>query len=453
MCVASEIRFEDQMFIDKIKSDINILLETWKGSCKDYNIEGFNCISKVRKKRKNARRHSGGIIVYYRKELEKGIQNIVIGTSSENRLWVKLGKNFFGFLEDVYMCAVYVPPISSVYSENDFMSLQNKISIFSGKGKILLLGDFNSRIGNKPAFVVQDSAEINRFDGSKLLPENYIIDDEIVRQNQDNIYNSQARKIENKLKEFENNIEFKEETDAAITCKENKQRKERERRQQQAQASMQVLSKTQKSRERDRQRLLRKWQKQFGKQQENRQKAPIRHRDASVQVKDDWAVVEDMDFPRLTKLSLPTLEEPEDLVKCGKMEYYDKVYDRVTTKNEKKLKRIDRIFHKVTTTDDPIIRQLAKTKGNVFATDAILATLMCCTRSTYSWDIIVQRVGKKLFFDKRDDSEFDLLSVSETATEPPQDEGNSINTPRNLALEATFINHNFSQQVLKQVCV
>lgn len=43
-------------------------------------------------------------------------------------------------------------------------------------------------------------------------------------------------------------------------------------------------------------------------------KAPIRHRDASVQVKDDWAVVEDMDFLRLTKLSLPTLDEPEDLL-------------------------------------------------------------------------------------------------------------------------------------------
>ena len=50
--------------------------------------------------------------------------------------------------------------------------------------------------------------------------------------------------------------------------------------------------------------------------------------------------------------------------------------------------------------------QLAKTQGNVFATDAILATLMCATRSVYSWDIVVQKVGKKLFFDKRDDSEF-----------------------------------------------
>ena len=39
--------------------------------------------------------------------------------------------------------------------------------------------------------------------------------------------------------------------------------------------------------------------------------------------------------------------------------------------------------------------------------------------------------------------------MSETAAEPPQDEANSLNSHRNLALEATFINHNFSQQVLK----
>lgn len=56
-------------------------------------------------------------------------------------------------------------------------------------------------------------------------------------------------------------------------------------------------------------------------------------------------------------------------------------------------------------------------------------------------------VGDKLFFDKRDNTEFDLLTVNETSVEPPQDDGNSLNSPRNLALEATFINHNFSQQV------
>lgn len=133
------------------------------------------------------------------------------------------------------------------------------------------------------------------------------------------------------------------------------------------------------------------------------------------------------------------------------MEYYDKTYDRVNVKHEKPLQRIDRVFHTVTTTDDPVIRKLSKTEGNVYATDAILATLMCCTRSNYSWDIVIDKIGDKLFFDKRDNTEFDLLTVNETSVEPPQEDGNSLNSPRNLALEATFINHNFSQQVLKTV--
>ena len=42
----------------------------------------------------------------------------------------------------------------------------------------------------------------------------------------------------------------------------------------------------------------------------------------------------------------------------------------------------------------------------VFATDAILATLMTCARSNYSWDITAQRIGDVLFLDKRDESEF-----------------------------------------------
>merc|ERR1711915_104921 len=168
-------------------------------------------------------------------------------------------------------------------------------------------------------------------------------------------------------------------------------------------------------------------------------------------VKADWIVVEEMDFPRLGKLSLPTVNGPSDLLQCGGLEYYDKVFDRINVKSERPLQRIDRIFHTVTTTDDPVIRKLAKTEpsANVFVTDAILATLMCASRSVYSWDIVVQKIGGKIFLDKRDNTEFDLLTVSEASAEPPQEEGSNLNSPRNLALEATFVNHNFSQQVLK----
>ena len=44
----------------------------------------------------------------------------------------------------------------------------------------------------------------------------------------------------------------------------------------------------------------------------------------------------------------------------------------------------------------------------------------------------------------------DLLTVSETAHDVVFDEGNGINSPTNLGLEATFINQNFSQQCLKR---
>lgn len=177
----------------------------------------------------------------------------------------------------------------------------------------------------------------------------------------------------------------------------------------------------------------------------------MKKRDASVFVQPSWEILEEMDFPRLSKLNLPGVEEPKDVYVCGALEYYDRAYDRVNCKQGKILQQVNRVHHKVTTTDDPIIRKLSKVEGNVFATDSIIATIMCAPRSVLSWDIVVQRVGDKLFFDKRDDSDFDLLTVHETAIEIPfsDDPNNSVNAPRHLALEATYINFNFSQQVLK----
>lgn len=42
-----------------------------------------------------------------------------------------------------------------------------------------------------------------------------------------------------------------------------------------------------------------------------------------------------------------------------------------------------------------------------------------------------------------------MLTVSETSSEQPMDEDKSINSPHNLALEATYINQNLTQQVLR----
>ena len=46
----------------------------------------------------------------------------------------------------------------------------------------------------------------------------------------------------------------------------------------------------------------------------------------------------------------------------GSLEYYDKRYDRISTKLEKKLMMVNRLIHKITTTKDPVIRQVNKKK-------------------------------------------------------------------------------------------
>ncbi|TYH47903.1 hypothetical protein ES332_D10G031000v1 [Gossypium tomentosum] len=170
---------------------------------------------------------------------------------------------------------------------------------------------------------------------------------------------------------------------------------------------------------------------------------------SSVDIQPEWNMLDQIPFLTFSKLSF-SVPEPEDLLICGALEYYDRSFDRITPKNERRLERFkNRNFFKVTTTDDPVIRRLAnEDKATVFATDTILSTLMCAPRSVYSWDIVIQRVGNKLFFDKRDGSQLDLLSVHETSQEPLPEAKDDINSAYSLSVEAAYINQNFSQQVL-----
>jgi len=177
-------------------------------------------------------------------------------------------------------------------------------------------------------------------------------------------------------------------------------------------------------------------------------------RQASVAVQPTWEKVEEFDLAKLAKLRGDS-PSAEDLQWCGFLDQYNDAYDKVTTKASVSLKRSEtKEFYPVTTTEDPVIEKLAiEDAGNVFATDAILAHLMASPRSVYPWDIVVQKLPNgALFFDKRDSTQFDFLTVNETSNTPPvksEDDPEGINAPERLSLEATTINQNFSQQVLK----
>ena len=172
--------------------------------------------------------------------------------------------------------------------------------------------------------------------------------------------------------------------------------------------------------------------------------------ESSVAVDVSWKVVETFEFHKFEKLSkLPPKEE--DLCWCGHLEYYEETYDRVQSKRPTPLKIIeDREFYYESTLNDPVIEELAESSGGkVFATDAILASIMCAARSQLSWDIVATKIGGLLFLDKRDDSSFDYFTVNETAWEPPNDKDvDNVNSKSRLSLEATTINQNFTQQIL-----
>lgn len=191
-------------------------------------------------------------------------------------------------------------------------------------------------------------------------------------------------------------------------------------------------------------------QRTWGNRFQDGNRPKQRNRESSVEIRSEWSVVEQVEFSTLQKLSY-TPPEPEELYAAGSVEYYNKQYSALSAKNEKPLERVERQFFKITTTDDPIIRELTmKNRGTIFATDAILATLMAAPRSIYSWDIVIQRVGTKTFLDKRDNTQFDYLTVNETSNDPPSDDKDAINSPNALSQEATFINQNYSQQVLSK---
>lgn len=75
---------------------------------------------------------------------------------------------------------------------------------------------------------------------------------------------------------------------------------------------------------------------------------------------------------------------------------------------------------------------------------------MAAHRSSYSWDLVLNRVGNQLFIDKRDGCQFDFFTVGETAPNVVFDDRDDINSASSLTLETTYINDSFQQQVLKK---
>lgn len=159
--------------------------------------------------------------------------------------------------------------------------------------------------------------------------------------------------------------------------------------------------------------------------------------------------MEEVEFSRISKLQFDP-DTPELLASGGSVRFYNKTFDRLTTKSSKPV-NIDESnqLPYLPLASDPIISKLAaEIEGTVaFMTDAAAALLMATPRTVNSWDLVTKRISPNaVIIDQREEAQstiffIDNILVSETANEPPMDDRDSFNSTQNLAIEATRINN------------
>ncbi|OMJ15918.1 Eukaryotic translation initiation factor 3 subunit D [Smittium culicis] len=173
---------------------------------------------------------------------------------------------------------------------------------------------------------------------------------------------------------------------------------------------------------------------------------------ASIEVAKDWVLSQDLDFVRLNKLSF-AVPEATDYGIYGSLPTFNPRAERVASiKNPSVLTKKTQVRYDVTASEDPILNQISnENKATVFVTDVVLSALMASTRSVYPWEIIINRVGDKLFLDKRSGGSLDFFTVNENAAEPPMESAekdNNINSASLLAVEAVDVNSRILSQLI-----
>ena len=158
-------KLNDPEVIGMLKtSDCIGLLETHADKLVDISLPGYHVFRKDRVKHKNANKPSGGIAVLVKESMRHLYKFDPI--SDSDVIWVRIQKQFTSLSNDICLAFVYLPPLNSTYgkihSKDIMLKLEKQIDYFACKGKIVLCGDLNARIGN--------SVDIMQSDDEPYLP-------------------------------------------------------------------------------------------------------------------------------------------------------------------------------------------------------------------------------------------------------------------------------------------
>ena len=101
-------KYSDPDFIKEITSkDIICLLETHCPFDKSISVNGYKTVILIRPRNKKTKKYSGGITILVKDSLKQGVKFLEHKTN--DYMWLKLNKLFFGLNEDLFICFYTIP--------------------------------------------------------------------------------------------------------------------------------------------------------------------------------------------------------------------------------------------------------------------------------------------------------------------------------------------------------
>jgi hypothetical protein len=181
------VKSTDPDFLKEVNNfDIITLSETHVTKGHSFQIEGFcDPFEGIRCKHPKARKGSGGVAILVKQAIRNGVA--FHQSNSPDLIWVQLKKSFFGCTDDIFIGVAYVSPINSTYSLRQDVPVWDTLALevdkYQQKGKVILVGDLNTRTGSLPDFIQNDDEQFTP------VPDSYLPDDTLIineRHNSDN---------------------------------------------------------------------------------------------------------------------------------------------------------------------------------------------------------------------------------------------------------------------------
>ena len=164
-----------------------------------------------------------------------------------------------------------------------------------------------------------------------------------------------------------------------------------------------------------------------------------------------WTLIKDFN-----KLTLEKLVIDNNKLKVTNIALYGNIYQidesleqEVSYYNPKPLKTYEKMkFYGNTNT--PFDQELLSIdeSANIYTTDKILAVIMTCIYNAHPWHLKIKKLGDKIFIEKMENSEIDMVTVNESDNTSIIYDDSNINSYKNLNIEATLINEFIKEQIL-----